>query len=145
LNRESNTGEAFQVRRERKNEMSIVITVVSKKVIVQVSDIRLSSIRGAKPLPQLQRKSILVIGKHAAFVFGWAGFAKTDDAFAGTANEFNTGDWLFRALNHIKAVELPLADITGNLTGEATSASYWEDGNGFLRPQNYSQASFSTT
>jgi hypothetical protein len=30
--------------------------------------------------------------------------------------------WLFRALNHINAVELPLADIAGNLTGEATHA-----------------------
>lgn len=102
--------------------MSIVITVVSKKVIVQVSDIRLSSIRGAEPLPQLQRKSILVVGKHAAFVLGWAGFAKTDDAFAGTEYEFNTGDWLFRTLNHIKAVETPLADTTANLTGQATYA-----------------------
>ncbi len=102
--------------------MSIVITVISKKVIVQVSDIRLSSIRGAEPLPQLQRKSLLVVGKHAAFVLGWAGFAKTDDAFAGTVHEFTTGNWLFRTLNHIKAVETTLTDITANLTGQATYA-----------------------
>jgi hypothetical protein len=96
--------------------MSIVITVVSKNAIVQVSDLRLSSLKDGEPLPQLQRKSMLILGRHAAFVLGWAGFAKTDD------DRFNTGDWLFRALNHINAVELPLADIAGNLTGEATHA-----------------------
>jgi hypothetical protein len=96
--------------------MSIVITVVSKNAVVQVSDLRLSSLKDGEPLPQLQRKSMLILGRHAAFVLGWAGFAKTDD------DRFNTGDWLFRALNHINAVELPLADIAANLTGEATHA-----------------------
>ena len=56
------------------------------------------------------------VGKHAAFVLGWAGFAETADG------RFNTGDWLFAALNHIKAVESPLAEIAGNLTGQATHA-----------------------
>ena len=68
--------------------MSIVITVVSKRAIIQVSDIRLSSIKNAEPLPKLQRKSTLVIGKQATFVLGWAGFAETQDG------KFNTGDWL---------------------------------------------------
>lgn len=96
--------------------MSFVITVVCENALVQVSDIRLSSLKDGEPLPQLQRKSILILGRHAVFVLGWAGFAKTSDG------RFNTGDWLFRALNHINAVELPLADIVGNLTGEATYA-----------------------
>ena len=42
--------------------MSIVITVVSKNGIVQVSDVRLSSLKDGEPLPQLQRKSMLVLG-----------------------------------------------------------------------------------
>lgn len=96
--------------------MSIVITVVSKRAIIQVSDIRLSSIKNAEPLQKLQRKSTLVIGKQAAFVLGWAGFAETQDG------KFNTGDWLFATLNHIKADELSLAEIAGDLTGQATYA-----------------------
>jgi len=96
--------------------MSIVITVVSKNGIVQVSDVRLSSLKDGEPLPQLQRKSMLVLGRYAVFVIGWAGFAQTGDG------KFNTGDWLFRALNHIKAFERPLTAIAGDLTGEATHA-----------------------
>lgn len=96
--------------------MSIVITVVTKNVVVQVSDVRLTSLNDGKPLAELQRKSMLVVGTDAVFVIGWAGFAQSSD------RHFNTGDWLFRALNHIRAFELPLADIAGNLTGEATHA-----------------------
>jgi hypothetical protein len=93
--------------------MSIVVTVVSKRAVVQVSDIRLSSLKGAEPLPQLQRKSIFVTSKHAVFVLGWAGLAFTDDGF-------NTGDWLFQALNHMRAFNLPVSDIAANLAGQAT-------------------------
>ena len=96
--------------------MSIVITVVTKNVVVQVSDVRLTSLNDGRPLDQLQRKSMLVVGTDAVFVIGWAGFAQSSD------RHFNTGDWLFRALNHIRAFELPLAGVAGNLTGEATYA-----------------------
>jgi hypothetical protein len=105
--------------------MSIVITVVTKNVIVQVSDVRLTFLNDGKRLDELQRKSMLVVGTDAVFVIGWAGFAQSSD------RHFNTGDWLFRALNHIRAFESPLADIAGNLTGEATYAF-----NRLREPQN---------
>lgn len=96
--------------------MSIVITVVTENVVVQVSDIRLTSLENFKPLAQLQRKSMIAIGTDAAFVIGWTGFAQSAD------RKFNTGDWLFRTLNHIKAFEKPLRDIAGDLTGQADHA-----------------------
>jgi hypothetical protein len=93
--------------------MSLVITVVSTKAVVQVSDTRLSSLADRTPRPEKQRKSIIVIGKQACFVLGWVGLALVNDGF-------KTGDWLFQELNGMNAVELPLADIAGNLTGLAT-------------------------
>jgi hypothetical protein len=96
--------------------MSIVITVVAPNVVVQVSDVRLTSIKEGTALTKKQRKSILVIGTDAAFVIGWTGFAESIDG------QFNTGDWLFRTLNHIKAYEKPLVDILGDLTGQADCA-----------------------
>lgn len=96
--------------------MSIVITVISPNVVVQVSDIRLTYFESGKPADKKQRKSILVVGTDAAFVIGWTGFAESING------QFNTGDWLFRTLNHIKAYEKPLVDILGDLTGQADVA-----------------------
>lgn|ERR1700683_3756745 len=96
--------------------MSTVITVVTENVVVQVSDVRLTSLDDGKPLDEKQRKSALVVGTEAAFVIGWRGFAKSSN------KEFKTGDWLFRTLNHIKAYEKPLVDILGDLTGQADYA-----------------------
>jgi len=96
--------------------MSIVITVITPNVVVQVSDIRLTYSESGKPADKQQRKSALVVGTDAAFVIGWTGFAQSSD------QRFNTGDWLFRTLNHIKAYERPLIDILGDLTGQADYA-----------------------
>jgi hypothetical protein len=96
--------------------MSIVITVVTKNVVVQVSDVRLTSLSDGKPLDKKQRKSVLVLGSDAAFVIGWTGFAESSDG------QFKTGDWLFNTLNHIRAFEKPLTDIAGDLTGQADYA-----------------------
>jgi hypothetical protein len=96
--------------------MSIVITVVTENVVVQVSDVRLTSLDDGKPLDEKQRKSALVIGTDAAFVIGWTGFAKSSN------KTFKTGDWLFNTLNRIKAYEKPLVDILGDLTGQADYA-----------------------
>lgn len=96
--------------------MSIVITVVTKSVVVQVSDVRLTSLSNGKPLDKKQRKSALVLGTDAAFVIGWTGFAESSDG------QFKTGDWLFNTLNHIRAFEKPLTDIAGDLTGQAEYA-----------------------
>jgi hypothetical protein len=101
--------------------MSIVITVVTKDVVVQVSDVQLTSLDDGKPLDEKQRKSALVVGTDAAFVIGWTGFAKSN--FVNSSGwQFKTGDWLFNTLNHIKAYEKPLVNILGDLTGQADFA-----------------------
>jgi hypothetical protein len=96
--------------------LSIVITVVTENVVVQVSVVRLTSLDDGKPLEGKQRKSELVVGTDAAFVIGWTGLPKSSN------KEFKTGDRLFRTLNHIKAYEKPLVDILGDLTGQADCA-----------------------
>lgn len=98
--------------------MSMVVTVVTENVVVQVSDVQLTSVDDGKPLDEKQRKSAVVIGTDAAFVIGWTGFAKSSN------KEFKTGGWLFNTLNHIKAHEKPLADILGDVTGQADVAFY---------------------
>jgi hypothetical protein len=101
--------------------MSMVITVVTKDVVVQVSDVQLTSLDDGKPLDEKQRKSALVVGTDAAFVIGWTGFAKS--SFVNSSGwQFKTGDWLFNTLNHIKSYEKPLVDILGDLTGQADYA-----------------------
>ncbi len=54
------------------------------------------------------------MGKHAHFVLGWTGLARTAD------QRHTTRDWLWRRLCEMDAVELPLLEIAGNLTGLAT-------------------------
>ena len=96
--------------------MSMVVTVVTENVVVQVSDVQLTSLDDGKPLDEKQRKSAVVIGTDAAFVIGWTGFAKSSN------KEFKTGVWLFNTLNHIKAYEQPLVKILGDVTGQADVA-----------------------
>jgi hypothetical protein len=63
---------------EQDERMSIVITVVTQNVVIQVSDVRLTSTKDGKPLDEKQRKSALVVGTDAAFIIGWTGFAIQD-------------------------------------------------------------------
>jgi hypothetical protein len=93
--------------------MSFVITVINTRAVVQVSDTRLSSLADGTPIIDNQRKSIIVVGRHACFLLGWVGLALTNEGF-------KTGDWLSQELNAMNAAELPIADIAGNLAGLAT-------------------------
>jgi hypothetical protein len=99
-------------------DLSMVVTVVTENVVVQVSDVQLTSLDDGKPLDEKQRKSAVVVGTDAAFVIGWTGFAKSSN------QEFKTGVWLFNTLNHIKAYKKPLVDILGDVTGQADVAFY---------------------
>src|SRR5713101_4841964 len=94
--------------------MSFVIMPVSPRMVVQVSDTRLSSLADQTPWSEELRKSLIVMGRHAHFVLGWSGFATIHRSAYGTA------DWLFDQLRGVNAVDLPLVEIAGNLTGAAT-------------------------
>lgn len=48
--------------------MGMVVTVVTENVVVQVSDVQLTSVDDGKPLDEKQRKSAVVIGTDAASV-----------------------------------------------------------------------------
>jgi hypothetical protein len=61
-----------------------------------------------------QRKSVIVMGKQAHFVLGWTGLARTGNL------RHDTGSWLWQRLHEMNAVELPLVQILGDLTGHAT-------------------------
>jgi hypothetical protein len=54
------------------------------------------------------------MGKQAHFVLGWTGLARTDNL------SHDTGNWLWQRLYEMNAVELPLVQILGDLTGLAT-------------------------
>ena len=92
--------------------MSFVITCISPESVVQVSDMRLSALSDKSLLSDKQRKSIVVMGKQAHFVLGWVGLAKIGN--------HDTGDWLYKQLYGMNAVDLPLDRIAGDLTGLAT-------------------------
>lgn len=93
--------------------MSFVITVVSPETVVQVSDTRLSTLPDKSLVCDDQRKSIVVTGSQVHCVLGWVGLART-------AGGHDTGEWLWKQLYGMNAVELPLLQIAGDLTGLAT-------------------------
>jgi hypothetical protein len=94
--------------------MSFVITVASPEIVVQVSETRLSSVATRSLVSDTQRKSLIVMGKQAHFVLGWTGLARTGNL------SHDTGNWLWQRLYEMNAVELPLVQILGDLTGLAT-------------------------
>jgi len=96
--------------------MSIIITTVSPETVVQVSDTRLTSFRNQLVLSEALRKTLLVRSTKAHFVVGWAGCA-TDESL-----QHQTGDWLFKSLFEMNAVELPIEDIALRLETLATAA-----------------------
>lgn len=93
--------------------MSFVITTVSPETVVQVSDTRLSSLADQSVISESVRKSLIVKGKEAQFVLGWCGLATADKGHS-------TGDWLFRVLYEMDAVNLSPDEIAGNLATMAT-------------------------
>jgi hypothetical protein len=94
--------------------MSFVITVASPEMVVQVSETRLSSLATQSLVSDTQRKSVIVMGKQVHFVLGWTGLARTGNL------SHDTGSWLWQRLYEMNAVELPLVQILGDLTGMAT-------------------------
>jgi hypothetical protein len=95
--------------------MSFIITTVSAETVVQVSDTRLTSLKNQSVLSETLRKTLVVQGSKAHFVVGWAGFA------ADESHQHRTGDWLFKRLFEMNAVELPIEDIAFRLEALATA------------------------
>lgn len=95
--------------------MSIIITTVSPETVIQVSDTRLTSLRNQSVLSETLRKTLFVRGTKAHFVVGWAGFA------ADESLQHQTGEWVFKCLFEMNAVELPIEDIAFRLETRATT------------------------
>ena len=95
--------------------MSFVITPISRKITVQVSDTRITSFGGKSVLSETQRKTLVVLGSQARFVFGWVGMA-LDATF-----QHNTGDWIYETLRDMGAVALTIDEIAHRLESLATA------------------------
>jgi hypothetical protein len=93
--------------------MSFVITTVSSQSVIQVSDTRLSSLADQLVLSENLRKSLIVNGSETRCLLGWSGLATA-------ARNHSTGDWIFRVLYEINAVELSPDEIAGKLAKLAT-------------------------
>ena len=55
--------------------MSIVITVLDPKKVIQVSDTLVTKFTDHSVMSDIARKTILVLGSKAKFVVGWVGLA----------------------------------------------------------------------
>lgn len=95
--------------------MSFIITPISWKLTVQVSDTRITSFGGKSVLSETQRKTLVVLGLQARFVVGWVGMA-LDATF-----RHNTGDWLYETLRDMDAVSLTIDEIALRLEALATT------------------------
>jgi hypothetical protein len=95
--------------------MSFVITPISRKITVQVSDTRITSFGGKSVLSETQRKTLVVLGSQARFVVGWVGMA-LDATF-----RHNTGEWLYETLRDMDAITLTIDEIARRLESLATT------------------------
>jgi hypothetical protein len=93
--------------------MSFVITTVSPGAVVQVSDTRHSSLADRAVISNDLRKSLIVNGAEARFVLGWIGLA--------TAGRHHTGEWLFRTLYEMNAMNRTPEEIVETLADLATT------------------------
>src|SRR6266852_2746835 len=95
--------------------MSIVITVLDPKSVVQVSDTLVTGILNKSVLSEITRKTIVVLGNKAKFVVGWVGLA------IDTTGRHETGRWLWETLVKMDAVELTIDEIATRLASAATN------------------------
>ena len=95
--------------------MSFVITPISRKITVQVSDTRITSFGGKSVLSETQRKTLVVLGSQARFVVGWVGMA------LDATYRHNTGEWLYETLRDMDAVSLTIDEIADRLESLATA------------------------
>src|SRR5271156_5458869 len=93
--------------------MSFVITTVSPKSVVQVSDTRLSSLSDQSVLSEELRKTLVVTGRVTQFVLGWCGLATA-------GKDHSTAEWIFKVLYGMSAVDLNPDQIVEKLAELAT-------------------------
>lgn len=95
--------------------MSVVITVLDREKVVQVSDTRVTSFADQSVMSETTRKTLVVLGAKAKFVVGWVGFA------VDATKRHETGLWLYETLRNMDAVELPIEEIANRLASAATN------------------------
>lgn len=94
--------------------MSIVITVLDPKKVIQVSDTLVTKFTDHSVMSDIARKTILVLGSKAKFVVGWVGLA------IDATGRHETGRWLWETLVKMDAVELTIKQIASGLASAAT-------------------------
>jgi hypothetical protein len=95
--------------------MSIVITVLDPKKLIQVSDTLVTKFTDHSVMSDIARKTILVLGSKTKFVVGWVGLA------IDATGRHETGRWLWETLVKMDAVELTIKQIASGLASAATS------------------------
>jgi hypothetical protein len=95
--------------------MSIVITTLDPKGVVQVSDTLVTGILDKSVLSETARKTIIVLGNKAKFVVGWVGLAIDAKGW------HETGRWLWETLVKMDAVELTIDEVATRLASAATN------------------------
>jgi hypothetical protein len=95
--------------------MSIVITVLDREKVVQVSDTRVTSFADRSVMSETTRKTLVVLGAKATFVVGWVGFA------VDATKRHETGLWLYETVRNMDAVELAIEEIANRLASAATN------------------------
>lgn len=95
--------------------MSIVITVLDSKKVIQVSDTLVTKFTDHSVMSDIARKTILVLGSKAKFVVGWVGLA------IDATERHETGRWLWETLVKMDAVELTIKQIADRLASVATN------------------------
>jgi hypothetical protein len=95
--------------------MSVVITVLDREKVVQVSDTRVTSFADKSVMSETTRKTLVVLGVKARFVVGWVGFA------VDATKRHETGLWVYEALRNMDVVELPIEEIANRLASAATT------------------------
>jgi hypothetical protein len=95
--------------------MSIVITVLDPRKVIQVSDTRVTAFKDNSVMSEIARKTILVFGNKAKFVVGWVGLA------VDATGRHETGRWLWETLVKMDAVDVTIEDIATRLAAAATT------------------------
>jgi hypothetical protein len=93
--------------------MSLVITILTEKYVVQVSDTRLTGLEQLDPVSEEERKATIFQGDYARLAVGWVGFAWNKQ------RTHKTEQWLFEELRC--SFGQPVQTLLPNLARKATS------------------------
>jgi hypothetical protein len=117
--------------------MSLVLTVLVPKFVVQVSETRLSFKNG--PPRDDQRKTLVFFGQRFRGLVGWVGLAEANP-------KHNTGDWLVDQLSTLTAEPVPtVATVLAERATKHFATLRSENGTPVLKPCEFVLAGWAAT